>query len=299
MRVVSLLPAATDIVASLGGAGYLVGISHECDYPPSIRHLPRVTTTPIDPVASSATINAEVRRLMESGHPVIAIEAEQLLALRPDLIVSQELCEVCAVSDGQIHRLAASLAGARVLSLKARTLDGIWSDIRAVGAALGLADEADELVLGSQSRLERLRSGRPSQPPRILCVEWLDPLYIAGHWVPELVTCAGGIAVASRTGAHSVQGDWAQLQKLEPDLIVVMLCGFDVSRARRELELLDDPNALELLEGVPTYIIDGNAYTSRPGPRVVDGAIRIHSAIMGRPIRGMARWRPQRRYSHS
>jgi iron complex transport system substrate-binding protein len=294
-----LLPAATEIVASLGGAGYLVGISHECDYPPYLQHLPRVTATPIDPAASSAIIHAAVRTLTESGHPVIAIQAEQLLALRPDLIITQDLCEVCAVADGQVHHLAATLEGAQVLSLKARRLDGIWSDIRVVGAALGLADEAEELVLGLQSRLDRLRRDPPFQRPRIQCIEWLDPLYIAGHWMPELVKCAGGIDVASQIGAHSVRGDWTQLQKLEPDLILVMLCGFGVPRARRELELLDDPDALELLQGVPTYIIDGNAYTSRPGPRVVDGAIRIHSAIMGRPIQGMARWHPEPRYSHS
>ena len=299
MRVVSLLPAATEIVASLGGAGYLVGISHECDYPPYLEHLPRVTTTPVDPTASSATIDAAVRTLTESGYPVIALQAEQLLALRPDLIITQDLCEVCAVADGQVHRLAATLEGAQVLSLQGRSLEGIWSDIRRVGAALDLTDEAEELVLGLQSRLDRLRRDPPLHRPRILCVEWLDPLYIAGHWVPQLVTCAGGIDVASRTGAHSARGDWSQLRKLEPDLILVMLCGFGVPRARRELELLDDPDALELLEGVPTYIIDGNAYTSRPGPRVVDGAFRIHSAIMGRLIQGMARWHPQPRYSHS
>lgn len=291
MRVVTLLPAATEIVAALGGAGYLVGISHECDYPPSIRHLPRVTTTAIDLRATGRAIDAEVRRLRDSGQPVIAIDAGQLSTLDPDLIVTQGLCQVCAISDGEVHRLASARQTVPgVVSLAARDLEGIWRDIREVGAALDLADEAEELVLGLQSRLRRIRASRPDARPRVLCVEWLDPLYLAGHWVPELVEAAGGYDVGAVAGSPSARRSWRELTRLRPDHLVVMLCGFGLERARGELNSMADPEVQELMRRVPTWIIDGNSYTSRPGPRVVDGAARIQSAFLGRPALDMERW---------
>ena len=294
MRVITLLPAATEIVAALGGAGYLVGISHECDYPASVQGLPRVTATPVDVAAPGAVIDAEVRRLRDAGRPVIGISADLLRQLAPDLVITQGLCEVCAVADGEVHRLTAAMhPSPQVLSLEARDLGGIWADIRRVGQALDLEDEAEELVLGLQSRVARLRAATPSDPPRVLCIEWLDPLYLAGHWVPELVALAGGHDVGARPGSHSARHEWGELSGLEPDHVVVMLCGFGVERARAELSSLQSFEALELLRRVPVSIIDGNAYTSRPGPRVVDGAQRIKSALAGGASRGVERWQPQ------
>ncbi len=291
MRVVTLLPAATDIVVALGATSVLVGISHECDYPAEVQRLPRVTTTPIDSAAAGASIDREVRRLRETQQPVIALDVEQLRQLAPDLIITQELCEVCAVGDGQVHRLAAMLRPApRVLSLGARDLTGIWGAIRAVGAALELDDRAEVVVLELQNRLQRLRSTAPTPAPRVLCVEWLDPLFLAGHWVPELVAAAGGLDVGAKPGSHSTRYSWTEAALLRPDLILIMLCGFDVHRARIELDRLADPDALELLSRVPTWIIDGNAYTSRGGPRVVDGAERIRSAIAERAGPGVRGW---------
>lgn len=293
MRVVTLLPAATEIVAALGGAGYLVGISHECDYPASVQHLPRVTQTPIDVESRGRIIDAEVRRLREAGRPVIAIDAQQLDSLKPDLIVTQGLCEVCAVSDGEVYRLAQSQRPApRVLSLTARDLSGIWSDIRAMGVALDLTDEAEELVLGLQSRLRRLRTAGEESRPRVVCVEWLDPLYLAGHWVPELVEVAGGHDIGANPGSHSQRREWEEVVELRPEHIVIMLCGFGVERARAELSSLENVPALDLISRVPTWIIDGNSFTSRPGPRVVDGAARIKSAILGRPLPDVKPWQP-------
>lgn len=276
-----MLPAATEIVAALGGGGSLVGVSHECDYPDWVRRLPRVTTTSINTEAPGLSIDAEVRRLRDSGRPVIAADAGELERLSPDLIITQGLCEVCAVTDGEVHRLAASRSGLRVLSLGARDLEGIWRDIREVGEALDLADEAEELLAGLRTRLQRLRVSRPPIQPRVLCVEWLEPLYLAGHWVPELVAAAGGEDVGADPGSHSARHEWRELGRLRPDHILVMLCGFGVERARVELDSLSDPDALRVLRGVPTSLIDGNAYTSRPGPRVVDGAARIQAAISG------------------
>jgi iron complex transport system substrate-binding protein len=293
-RVVTLLPAATEIVAALGDTSVLVGISHECDYPPSVQHLPRVTTTPVDPSLASGAIDAEVRLLRNSGRPVIAVDAGEIARLSPDVVITQSLCEVCAVADGEVQRLAAVLDPApRVISLGARSLSGIWDDIRTVGQALDLDDEAEELVLGLQSRLRALRNlpGRKTRP-RVLCIEWLDPLYLAGHWVPELVAAAGGQDAGAQPGSHSAQRRWDELAGLEPDCLIVMLCGFGVERARLELDQLEDPAAVAIAHRFPTWIIDGNAYTSRPGPRVVDGAARIHSALMEAPLPGIERWEP-------
>jgi iron complex transport system substrate-binding protein len=293
MRVVTLLPAATEIVAALGGADQLVGISHECDYPGWVQRLPRVTATSVDAHAPGRIIDAEVRRLQSSGRPVIAIDADQLAALAPDLIITQGLCEVCAVSDGEVHRVAAVLQGQpRVMSLAARDLAGIWSDIMGVGAALDLGAEAEELVLGLQSRLQGLRGSTAELKTKVLCIEWLDPPYLAGHWVPELVLAAGGKDIGAQPGSHSARSGWKELQRLRPDHIIVMLCGFGVGRSRAELDALESPDALELMRQVPTWIIDGNAYTSRPGPRVVDGAARIRSALLEQPAHDIESWQP-------
>jgi iron complex transport system substrate-binding protein len=291
VRVVSLLPAATEIVAALGDQSLLVGISHECDYPPSVLHLPRVTTTPIDIRASGSVIDAEVRRLYRAGQPVIAIDASVLQQLEPDLIITQDLCQICAVSDGQVHRLAAGFQSPpQVLALKARNLAGVWEDIRAVGAALELSDEAEELVLGLQTRLRLLAAEGSAHSPRVLCVEWLDPLYLAGHWVPELVAAAGGTDVGAAPNSRSVRAEWADIGGLQPECLLIMLCGFGIARSRTELERLTQPDALELMSRVPTWILDGNAYTSRPGPRLVDGVSRMWSAFHDRPIAGVERW---------
>jgi iron complex transport system substrate-binding protein len=290
MRVVTLLPAATEIVAALGGAGSLVGISHECDYPASVLGLPRITATPIDPGASGHAIDAEVRWLHSAGKPVIGVDGEWIRRLTPDLIITQDLCEVCAVAQGEVRRLAAVLTPVpAVLALCGRTLDGIWRDIGAVARALDLESDGDELIAGLRSRLGRLR-GRQCEPrPRVVCVEWLDPLYLAGHWVPELVEAAGGRDVGATAGSHSARREWAELPGLSPDLFVVMLCGFGVERTQRELAAAPE-NARAVLQGTPTWVLDGNSYTSRSGPRVVDGAERLSEALQGRETRGMVRW---------
>ncbi len=292
-RVVTLLPAATEIVAALGAADALVGISHECDYPPSVTTLPRVTATPVDPRASSRQIDHEVRRLRDAGRPVIAVEGDTLRRLAPDLIVTQGLCEVCAVEDGAVHRLAATLQPTpQVLSLGATTVTGIGEDIRRLGRALDRERQADAVTEDLGRRLDRLRATARGHRARVLCIEWLDPLFLAGHWVPELVEAAGGRDVGAAPGSHSTVRSWEQVGALGAELIVVMLCGFDVERSRRELDAVRAPEARRVLSAAPTWLLDGNAYTSRPGPRVVEGAERIRAAIEGREVPGLARWVP-------
>ncbi|HKH83616.1 MAG TPA: ABC transporter substrate-binding protein [Gemmatimonadales bacterium] len=296
MRVLTLLPAATEIVAALGGAGQLVGISHECDYPASVQRLPRVTATPVDVRAPGVEIDAAVRRISESGRAVIGIDAAILRRLAPDLIITQTLCDVCAVSGSEAHQIGATMSPIpRVLALHGQNLTGIWADIRSVGEALDLEEESEELVLGLQSRLRRLRARPVPSRPRVVCIEWLEPLYLAGHWVPELVRAAGGEDVGSLPGSHSARHEWGDVKRLHPDHALIMLCGFDVERSRQELETLRDAAALSFLAEVNVSIIDGNAYTSRAGPRIVDGAERIHSALNHQPARGLEPWLPSLR----
>jgi iron complex transport system substrate-binding protein len=289
----TLLPAATEIVAALGGADQLVGISHECDFPPTLGAIPRVTATPIDPAGSSAAIDAEVRALRQAGRAVIAVDAALLRRLAPDLIVTQELCEVCAVADGEVHRLASALSRQPlVLSLGGRTLDGVWEDLRRVSRALGREDEGEALVARLVGRLDRLATAAPAHRPRVVCIEWLDPPFLAGHWIPELVEAAGGTDVGAQAGAHSMRTTWSDIAALRPDLVIVMLCGFGVDRSVIELQALIDAEGRRLLTDAPVWVIDGNAYTSRPGPRLVDGAERLQSALLGREMDGLVRWRP-------
>ncbi|MFI5235647.1 MAG: ABC transporter substrate-binding protein [Gemmatimonadales bacterium] len=284
MRIVTLLPAATEIVALLAPE-WLVGVSHECDYPAWVTKLPRVTTTPIDISAPSARIDAQVRAAMEAGKPVIATDAKLLRKLKPDLIITQGLCEVCAVADGEVFRLSEVLSPKpSVLSLSAHTIEGILEDIGTVGRMVARTDEAEEIVAGLRYRLRKIGS-RPTTHnprPRVLCIEWLDPLYTAGHWTPEMIALAGGLDVGATAGEHSRRREWSEVAALKPDIILVALCGFSEERARQELATVADPEAKAFLTALPPdrlTVIDGNAYTSRPGPRVVDGIELIRARL--------------------
>lgn len=274
MRVVSLLPAATEIVAALGAQAQLVGVSHECDFPPGVRSLPRVTGTTIDPALPSGAIDHAMAEAKRAGTPPITVDVKLMAQLRPDVLIGQSVCEVCAVGEGELARVVAALMPTPwVVTLHAHTLEGVFQDIAKVGEALELRDEAEELVDGLRYRLRRVgtQDGAPLHKPRVLVLEWLDPPYVAGHWVPELVALAGGEDIGGTPGAPSRARPWGDLAQLAPDLVVVALCGFGVERARSELASITDSDAASLL-GRRTEVIDGNAYTSRPGPRLVDAA---------------------------
>lgn len=282
MRILSLLPAATEIVAELGSMDSLVGVSHECDFPPAVASLPRVTTSAVDPHASSRAIDDEVRRLAESGAPVFAIDAAQLAALAPTLVITQSLCDVCAVSDGDVRSLARVLDPApRIVSLGGTTLDGVWRDVIAVGDAIGRADEARALVDRIAHRMrtvhETLKAARAPRP-RVAVIEWLEPLYAAGHWTPELVRRAGGIDVLAEPGAHSVQVSAERVRDQSPDLLVLAPCGFGVGRAAAESAALLATPEWAWAAGLEAWALDGNALTSRPGPRLAD-AVETMSSI--------------------
>src|SRR6266576_1720609 len=272
MRIVSLLPAATEIVAALGAIERLVGVSHECDFPPEVRSLPRVTRTRVDPALPSGAIDRAMVEAKRTGVPPVEVDVDLVAHLRPDVLIGQSVCEVCAVGEGEL---------ARLVTLHAHTLDEVFLDIRKIGEALELRDEAEELDAGLRYRLRRVQTGaaRPGKP-RVLVLEWLDPPYVAGHWVPELVALAGGEDVGGAIGEPSRPRPWDELAVLAPDVVVVALCGFDVPRAQVELGAVTDGPARALLRRRVEFL-DGNAYTSRPGPRLVDAAETLARLIHG------------------
>ncbi|MDZ4674151.1 MAG: ABC transporter substrate-binding protein [Gemmatimonadota bacterium] len=281
-RVLSLLPAATEIVCALGAGDRLVGTTHECDYPPEIQHLPRVTTTPIDHTLSSGKIDEAVRRMRAEGQAVIALDRSQVEALRPTLILTQNLCEVCAV-DGNATRALADLFDPppTVLHLTGQTLGGVYDDIRRIGAALDLQPDAEDLVAGMRYRLAHLPGAVPTPTPRVVSVEWLDPLYLAGHWVPELVAAAGGEEVGAVGGEPSRRRAWAEVAAMQPDVVLIMLCGFGIRRAQDEWAAFAraNPVVVSMIGAARVRFVDGNAYTSRPGPRLVEGAEAIRKVL--------------------
>ena len=279
-RVVSLLPAATEIVAALGAGSWLVGVSHECDYPAEVTALPRVTRNSLDPSLPSGEIDARVAA-SKDGAPLVTIDTELLRRLDPDVILGQSLCDVCAVGENLVAQALPQLARKpEVVTLHAHTLAEVFDDMMRVADALDLSGEGEELVAGLRYRLRIIPHPHGPTPPRLLVVEWTDPPYLAGHWVPELVAAAGGADVGSAPGDHSHARPWKDLRALAPDVIAVSLCGFDVPRAKREAAQVRDPDGRALLDG-RTFYLDGNAYTSRPGPRLVDAAELIAKEIGG------------------
>jgi iron complex transport system substrate-binding protein len=282
MRAVSLLPAATEIVAALGALGRLVGVSHECDFPPEVRSLPRVTRTRIDPAMPSAAIDRAMAEAKRTGASPVEVDVKLVAQLRPDVLIGQSVCDVCAVGEGELARVVSSLMPTPwVVTLHAHTLDQVLVDIRKVGEALELRDEAEELDAGLRYRLRRVGArAKGAGNPRVLVLEWVDPPYVAGHWVPELVGLAGGQDVGGARGEPSRPRPWDELAALAPDVVVVALCGFDIPRAQAELAAVTDPQARSLL-GRRVEFLDGNAYTSRPGPRLVDAAETFARLIRG------------------
>jgi iron complex transport system substrate-binding protein len=283
MRVVSLLPAATEIVAAIGGAGFLVGVSHECDYPPEVQALPRVTSTLVDPTLPAREIDRQMVDAKRSGTAPILVDLPTLARLRPDVLIGQSVCDVCAVGTDELARVVRALDPTPwVVTLHPHTLADVFGDIVRVGESIEQRDDAAEVVAGLQQRVRRLEHaavlGRT--PVRVLVLEWLDPPYVAGHWVPELVALAGGTDVGNAAGAPAVVRSWRALAKAAPDLVIIALCGFDAARARRELAAVTDPDARTLFSR-RVEVIDGNAYTSRPGPRLVEAA-----ELLARLIRG-------------
>ena len=281
-RIVSLLPAATEIVAALGALDQLVGVTHECDHPIEVARLPRVTASTVDGDGASAAIDAEVRALASSGAAVFTLDAGLVASLAPRVLLTQSVCEVCALPESEVERAVAALdAAPTVVTLGGTTLDGVWDDVRRVGAAIGRSAEAERLIESSVARMRRvhetLKAARAPRP-RVAVIEWMDPLFAAGHWSPELVRRAGGMDVLAQPGMHSVQVDVGAVRAADPEVILFAPCGFDVERAASEAETLLATESWRWARDRAAWALDGNALTSRPGPRLVD-AIETMAAI--------------------
>ncbi len=285
MRVVSLLPGATEIVCALGAGDELVGVSHECDHPAWVRGLPMVTRSKVDPRADSVSIDDGVRALLTAGLALYEIDVAMLAALRPDVIVTQHQCDVCAVSFEEVEAAARTTIGAdvRIVSLAPRVLADVWDDLDRVAGALGRESEARELRGRLAARLATLSARTAAlDRPTVACIEWIDPLMLAANWTPELVTIAGGSYPFAIAGAASVASAWPALVAARPDTVVLMPCGFPIAQTRRELDRLrvrPEWRALEAVRGGRASVVDGNAFFNRPGPRLVESA-EILAAVL-------------------
>ncbi len=273
----SLLPSSTEITCAIGAAEALVGRSHECDFPAEVGLLPALTRPRLDTHAASRAIDREVKQLVAQGLSIYEVDADRLRALAPDVILTQTLCEVCAVTPRDLEDAVRAWIGAapELVALAPNRLADVWTDIQRVGEALDRAARAEELVTRLQRRAEQLatRARRSPERPRVACVEWIDPLMAAGNWLPELVEAAGGVNLFGASGEHSPWLSWEQLREADPDVIVVLPCGFVLDRTRREMAPLVAQPDWEDLAAVRTgrvYLLEGNQFFNRPGPRLVD-----------------------------
>jgi iron complex transport system substrate-binding protein len=276
MRTVSLLPAATEIVAALGAVDRLVGVTHECDYPAAVAVRARVTSSAVDGAAPPGVVDAAVRDMALGGAPLFTVHERMIAALRPELILTQALCDVCAVSETDVRALAARLRPLpRVVTLAATTLDGVFGDVLRVAEALGVPEAGERLVAELRGRLRRVHEtlkAAAAPRPRVAVIEWTDPVYAAGHWVPEVVRRAGGVDVLASPGQHSRPRDADEVRRADPEVLLVAPCGYDAARAAEEARRLLAREEWAWARDRRVWALDANGLVSRPGPRLVDGA---------------------------
>jgi iron complex transport system substrate-binding protein len=271
MRIVSLVPSATEMLFALGLGPDLIAVTHECDYPEAALELPRVTRDLLPAGLSAAEIDAAVKERTLAGESIYELDTEALHDLRPDLIVTQALCSVCAVSYDDVRTIAEEIdTHPRVLSLDPHTVGEILGDARTLAQETDCKDAAVELVRDASARIDRIRVAvRAARRPRVLALEWLDPPFVAGHWTPQLIEFAGGEDVLGFPGEHSEQRTWDEAAAVRPDIVIVMPCGYDAQIAYREAEMHRDE--LATLGAGEVVAVDAASYFSRPGPRIVDG----------------------------
>jgi iron complex transport system substrate-binding protein len=285
MRIVSLLPSATEIICAIGLEDQLVGVTHECDYPEAIRELPKVTRTLIPVDASSRRIDELVRERLQTAGALYSLDLPMLQRLRPDLIVTQALCDVCAVAEDEVQEAACSLPGSvRVVNLEPTNLREVFGSMMQVGEATGKVSQARDAVAVLEKRVKAVaqRSSHVVQPPRVMLLEWLDPPFTSGHWNPELVDLAGGHEILGAAGERSRTSSWGEIARADPEVMVVACCGFDVERTLAELPAAcdrDEWRSLTCVRSKRVYVADGAAYFSRPGPRLVDSLEILAHAI--------------------
>lgn len=286
MRIVSLVPNGTEILFALGAGDLVVGVSHECDYPGEARTRPILTGSALAPGMSSAEVDAAVSAQVGSGLSLYTLDEARIAELAPDVIVTQQLCPVCAVSTEQVDGAVRPLPRCpELVSLDPRTIGEVFADVRRVGEVTGRGPQAEALLADLDRRLAAVReriAGRPR--PRVLALEWLDPPFAGGHWVPEMIALAGGVDVFGEPGGHSARLTWDQVAAADPDVIVVMPCGFDEAGAREQIATIADRpewRSLRAVRGGRVFPVDANGCFSRPGPRLVDGVERLAAVLHG------------------
>ncbi|HZU12619.1 MAG TPA: cobalamin-binding protein [Chloroflexota bacterium] len=279
------MPSATEIVYALGLGDRLVAVTHECDFPPEARTKPQITASVIDSDGlTAAEIDAAVRESLAERRTIYSLDADLLADLRPDLILTQELCEVCAIGPDLVLQAVRALPAApQVVSLEPHTLRAVLDSIRTVGALTGTDDRAARVMSDLEARLSSVAaavSGRPVQ--RVLTMEWVDPVFVGGHWVPDMVAAAGGEDVLGRSGEPSREVTWQDIVDADPDIIIAMPCGFGLERSAMELQRAALPaewHGLRAVREGRVYVVDGSSYFNRPGPRLVDG-VEITATIL-------------------
>ena len=276
-RIVSLIASSTEIVCALGFEDGLVGRSHECDYPLSVKRLPVCTKPKFDPDGTSYEIDQRVKAVLQEALSVYRVDAQTLKQLRPDVIITQSQCEVCAVSLKEVEEAVSRYLDTkpRVVSLEPNSLRDIWSDIRRVAQALDAPAQGDRLVRNLEERMERVAEQARNllRNPTVACIEWIEPLMAAGNWMPELVEMAGGINLFGEAGKHSPWMEWQELVEKDPEVIFIIPCGFDIARTQRDIPLLTQrPEWRELraAKNGRVYLADGNQFFNRPGPRLAE-----------------------------
>lgn len=277
LRIVSLIASSTEIVCALGGEDWLVGRSHECDFPASVKRLPVCTATKFVTDGTSYEIDQRVKAILQEGLSVYRVDAEKLRQLRPDVIITQTQCEVCAVSLRDVEAAVCELIDSKpqIVSLQPNALADVWTDIMRVAEALGIHERGRMLVKQLQQRMDAIAEAAQALPnkPSVACIEWIEPLMAAGNWMPELVQMAGGINLFGEAGKHSPWMTWEQLCEKDPDIILVLPCGFDIPRTRQEMPVLRQKSEWPQLQAVRNhrvFLADGNQYFNRPGPRLVE-----------------------------
>jgi len=276
-KIVSLLPAATEIVCALGLEANLVGRSHECDYPETVRQLPVCSEANFADGMSSAQIDTKVKEILTDALSVYTVKRDVIKALAPDVVITQAQFEVCAVSLSEVEQALENFLDkqATIISLQPNSLEDIFNDITTVAGALDVKDAGERLLEDLTERVDIIRHKLKfmENKPTVACIEWLEPMMVSGNWVPELVTIAGGTPVLVQAGKHSPHINWADIQANDPDVMILMPCGFSIERTMREINLLLDKPGFSDLKAVKNnriYIADGNKYFNRPGPRIVD-----------------------------
>lgn len=279
-RIVSLLSSATEILFAIGVGDRVVAISHECDFPPEIAGRPRVTRSLIESAKPSGEIDDQVRQLSATGRPLYELDTERIAELRPQLIVTQSQCDVCAIAYDQVATMVQGdprLRQTQVWALNPTSLSDVLADIARIGTATGAELAAAEFIATLQKRIaavaNRTAALNVSERPRTVCIEWIEPLMLAANWTPELIELAGGQNGLTRAGQHSAYGNWDQVRSYDPEVILVAPCGFDLPRTLEESRMLQNRegwNNLSAVKSSRTFAVDGSAYFNRSGPRLVD-----------------------------